>query len=173
MSQFYVEPPGGSPAIPTTFNGNSGTAIPLTNILNVVGLGVIGSGLSAAGNIITTGSGSTLTIQETQAQFLTNYTNANASLVSNAYTAVATDYYITGDTSAGGSNHAMTIKLPNAPTTYRMFVVKDRGGNSSVNNITITTVGGSVLIDGATTYLIDLNYESASLVFNGTSYEVL
>ena len=54
-----------------------------------------------------------------------------------------------------------------------MFVVKDRGGNSSVNNITITTVGGSVLIDGATTYLIDLNYESASLVFNGTSYEVL
>jgi len=173
MSQYFLSVPGGAPAIPTTFDANSGAAVPVGNTLNVLGTGVSGSGLSTAGNIFTSGSGNTLTIQETQAQFLTNYTNANAALVANVYTAVATDYYITGDTSAGGSNHAMTIKLPNAPTTYRMFVVKDRGGNSSVNNITITTVGGSVLIDGATTYLIDLNYESASLVFNGTSYEVL
>ena len=35
MSQFYVTPPGGSPAIPTSFVTDSGTAIPVANTLNI------------------------------------------------------------------------------------------------------------------------------------------
>ncbi len=79
-----------------------------------------------------------------------------------------TDYYISIDTSGG----AVTIRLPNAPTTGRIFVIKDRTGNALANNVTITTVGGAVTLDGSTTYLLNSNYEAATLIFNGTSYEV-
>ena len=134
-----------------------------------MGTGVVGSGLSTAGNIFTSGSGSTLTIQETKAQFLTNYTSTNVDFAHTPYVVTATDYYISVNTSGG----AVTIQLPNAPTTYRMFIIKDRTGNSGANNVSITTVGGTVLLDGLATYPLDANYEAATLVFNGTSYEVL
>lgn len=137
--------------------------------INVVGTGAATSGTSTAGNIYVTGvpGTNTLTITETQAQFLTNYT-AKA-FADSPYSASLTDYYISINSSGG----VITVKLPNAPTTYRMFIVKDRTGNAGANNVTITTVGGIVLIDGSASYLLNTNYESATLVFNGTSYEVL
>lgn len=64
------------------------------------------------------------------------------------------------------------MQLPNAPTTLRYFTVKDRTGNAFTNNITVTTPGGVVTIDGSTSYTLNINYEAADFVFNGTSYEV-
>ena len=84
------------------------------------------------------------------------------------YTATATDYYISCDSTAG----VITIKLPNAPTTLREFVIKDRTGQASINNINVTTVGGTVTIDGETTYIIDANDTAIGLLFNGTTFEV-
>jgi|HubBroStandDraft_2_1064218.scaffolds.fasta_scaffold164017_2 hypothetical protein len=84
------------------------------------------------------------------------------------YVVVATDYYISCDPTAG----VITINLPNSPTTFREFVIKDRTGQASTNNISITTVGGSVTIDGQTTYTLAGNYGAIQLLFNGTSYEV-
>lgn len=152
-----------------TLTGNDGVAVPPSgNNINVIGTGAASSGLSSAGNIYITGNAgtSTLTIQETQAQYLTNYTPKN--FAASPYSVTATDYYIAVDSSGGN----VTIKLPNAPTTYRMFLIKDKSGNSLANNISITTVGGVVTIDGVTTYILNENYESANLMFNGTSYEV-
>ena len=66
----------------------------------------------------------------------------------------------------------ITILLPNAPATGRVFTVKDKVGLAGTSNITVTTVGGAVTIDGATTFVMNTNYQSADFIFNGTSYEI-
>jgi hypothetical protein len=148
-----------------TITGQTGGALsPSAGNWNIIGLGVTTSGTSTAGNINTSGSGSTLTINSTQAQYMTNYTSVSAL----SYNAVATDYYISCVSSGG----AITIKLPNAPTTNRLFIIKDFSGNASADHISVTTVGGTVTIDGQTTYTIASNYASIQVLFNGTSYEV-
>jgi hypothetical protein len=163
----YVEGSGGGGGDIETITGNDTVlVVPSGNNVNVVGSGISTSGVSTAGNIYTTGSGSTLTINETQAQFITNYTSK--AFIDTPYSASLTDYYISINSSGG----VVVVKLPNAPTTGRLFVVKDRSGNSGANHISVTTVGGAVLLDGSTSYSINVNYESASFLFNGTSYEV-
>lgn len=84
------------------------------------------------------------------------------------YTVLSTDVYMSCDVTSG----VLTIELPDAPSTERVFYVKDAAGNSAANNITITTVGGVVTIDGATSFVMNTDFESVSLIFNGTSYEV-
>lgn len=84
------------------------------------------------------------------------------------YTLTGTDYYVACDPTAG----AMTVRLPDSPTNYRMFTIKDRTGQASTNNISITTVTGVKTIDGATTYKLASNYASVNLIYNGTNYEV-
>jgi hypothetical protein len=150
-----------------TITGQTGGALsPTAGNWNIFGTGVTASGVSTAGNLWTSGSGSTLTISPTEAQFMTKYTSV--AFAASPYTALATDYYISCISSGG----AIEIKLPNAPTTNRLFIIKDNAGDASVNNITITTVGGSVLIDGATSYVIAGNYGAVSLLFNSVGYEV-
>lgn len=83
------------------------------------------------------------------------------------YFALSTDYYIAVDTSS-----ARTIELPNAPSGKKVYIIKDRVGSAAAFNITITTPGGIVLIDGATSYTIAANYGAVQLLFNGSSYEV-
>lgn len=170
-AQFTVDANGfvstSGSAIPNTITGQDGTALsPTAGNWNIFGTGVIASGVSTAGNFYTTGSVSTLKVNPTQAQFMTNYTSVL--IGASPYSALATDYYISCVSSGG----AITIKLPNAPTTNRLFIIKDQSGNASVNNISITTVGGAVTIDGQTTYTIAGNYGAVQLLFNGTSYEV-
>ena len=84
------------------------------------------------------------------------------------YTVLGTDYYL-GCNVTGG---VITILLPNAPATGRVFIAKDNAGLAATSNITLTTVGGAVNIDGATSFVMNTAYESANVIFNGTSYEV-
>jgi hypothetical protein len=84
------------------------------------------------------------------------------------YTALVSNLFISCDVTGG----VITIELPNAPTLGKYWIVKDRLGLSNTNNITVTTVGGTVLLDGATTFVINLAYGSNQFIFNGTSYEV-
>jgi hypothetical protein len=128
------------------------------------------SGLSPVLNTITAGAGisvtngsGTITIANTGGTGFT-YTLVNAS----PYVVLPADQYMGVDCSGG----AITIQLPNAPTTGRVFAVKDRTGSSRTNNITVTTVGGAVNIDGATTYVMASAYQAIELIFNGTFYEV-
>lgn len=85
------------------------------------------------------------------------------------YTVLSTDDIISVSTAGA----ARTINLPNAPTTGTTYVLKDVSGNAAVNNISVTTPGGVVTIDGATTYTINSNYGSITVYFNGTSYFVI
>lgn len=92
-----------------------------------------------------------------------------------AYTQVSTTPYVvlsTDDFLSVDTGTAKTIQLPNSTTVGRAVIVKDRTGTAAANNITVTTVGGVVNIDGATSYLITVNFGSASFLWNGTSYEV-
>lgn len=62
---------------------------------------------------------------------------------------------------------ARAITLP-AATTAMSFTLKDATGNALTNNITVTAAGADT-IDGAATFLIDANYQSATFISDGVS----
>jgi hypothetical protein len=157
MSQFTIGVTAGSlpPSVPLQFTASDATiAIPAGNNLNVFG----------TNGATTTASGSTITITTTG--IAGNYVNV---VGPTTYVVLPTDYFISCNSTGG----LITIQLPNAPTQYDTFVIKDRTGTASpVAPITITTVGGVVLIDGATSTLLDDPYDSIEVLFNSSSYEV-
>lgn len=139
-----------------TLTGNTGGAVgPSAGNINVIG----------SGSITVTGNpGShTLTISNTGYTVL-EYTNVNTT----PYVVVATDEYLSVDS----SSLAITVELPNAPIIGRTYIIKDRVGNAVANNITITTVGGVVLIDGNATYALNTAYAAIQVLFNGSNYEI-
>jgi hypothetical protein len=97
----------------------------------------------------------------------TAFAYTNVTFAMSPYTVLSTDYYISVDSSGG----AITIILPNSTTLYREIIVKDRTGNASEEVISVTTVGGVILIDDETIYEIDGNFNSIDVLWNGTSYE--
>ena len=117
---------------------------------------------AGTGVAIANGSGS-ITISATGSSVYP-YTFINVT----PYIVLGTDQYLGVDTSGG----AITIELPNAPATGTFYIIKDRAGTSLANPITVTTVGGVVNIDGATTYVMASAYQSIEVMFNGTFYEV-
>lgn len=153
MSQIY-KTVASTPSVAIQFTTDSGIAVPAANNLNV--FGVDGASTSGAGDTIT------ITVNGN----VPNYVSVTGPAT---YVAAADDYFISCDATPG----LITVQLPNAPTQYDTFVVKDRTGTASdVAPITITTVGGVVLIDGATSTVLDDPYDSIEVLFNGTSYEV-
>lgn len=124
----------------------------------------VGTLTPGPGVTITNGPGS-ITIGATGAAFA--YTNVNHA--ASPYTVLAGDDYISVDCSGG----VVTLLFPNAPTANRTWIIKDRTGNAAASNISITTVGGTVTIDGSTTYKIVTNYGSVQMLANATpTYEV-
>ena len=84
-----------------------------------------------------------------------NVTQINASSNnSNTYTVTATDYAIfcnTRPSFQGGINSALTITLPTAATyPGRILVIKDAGGYSGTNTITVQRAGSDTINVSAT-----------------------
>jgi len=84
------------------------------------------------------------------------------------YGVLTTDYIVLVDTSI-----ARTIELPDAPTTGQVFIIKDTMGTANTFNISLTTVGGVVTIDGATTQTMSSNWAALAVVFTGISYRII
>lgn len=122
--------------------------------------------LTAGTNVTITNGAGSITIDANSQDFIVNITALDNT--DSPYVVLSTDFYMTCNVTSG----VLTIQLPNAPTTGRIFVVKDANGNCATNNITVTTVGGVVTIDGSTSFVMNTNYESANFLFNGASYEV-
>ena len=121
--------------------------------------------ITAGTGITVTPSANTITISGSGTTSLTVTPVNNAA---SPYTVLATDSFLAVNTSGG----AVTIRLPNAPATGTVFYVKDSNGTAAASNITVTTVGGAVNIDGATSFVMNTAYESINVVFDGTAYEV-
>lgn len=117
---------------------------------------------AGTGITITNGAGS-ITIATSGTTTL-NYTLVNTT----PYVVLLTDDFLGVDCSGG----PIQINLPNSPATGTTWIIKDITGSAASNNITVTTVGGVVLIDAATTFVMNTTYESTSVLFNGTKYLV-
>lgn len=85
-----------------------------------------------------------------------------------AVTVAKTDYIIIVNKSSGA---ATTVNLPSSPVTGQPFRIKDGKGDAATNNITITPASGT--IDGMSTYVLDINYGSIDVVYNGTEWNAL
>lgn len=81
------------------------------------------------------------------------------------FTPALTDYLLDVNVAAPSS-----VVLPVSPVGT-VFIVKDISGNASINNITVTGTG--VLIDGAASALINTDYGSITLVYNGTEWNIV
>ncbi len=160
MSQIYKPLTSGGPIpgnIPTSFVTDNGTAVPAANILNVNG----GPGVQVIAN--PNGSNNIL-INITE--ITPSYTSVNFAM--SPYTVTATDYFISVDATGG----PITINLPDSPTSNKQFIVKDRLGQSQVNNITIKSLTGASTIDGQPNYMFVDNYESLECLFHSANYEI-
>lgn len=93
-----------------------------------------------------------------------NYTGIT--FANSPYTVQSTDTFI----GVNGTGGAVTVVLPNAPTIGRVYVVKDISGTAFSNHITVTTAGGTVLIDLTTTFVMNTPLQAAQFLFNGTKY---
>jgi len=82
------------------------------------------------------------------------------------YTTLISDEVILVDTSS-----ARTITPLASPVTGTRYVIKDNVGSAAANNITITPSGKN--IDGAASSTINLNYGSATIVYNGTQWNII
>jgi hypothetical protein len=140
-----------------TLTGNTGGPVgPTLNNINVLGSGPI----TVSGNPGT----STLTISYTGSSEYLTITFVTTS----PYVVLTTDQFLAVDV----SSIPITIELPNTAPTGKVYYIKDSTGNASTHNISVTTVGGTVTIDGQTTYLMKSNYQEISVVFDGTHWEV-
>jgi hypothetical protein len=137
-------------SVANQYSADSGFAVPVGNNLNIFG---------DSASIVTSATGDTVTI---------HYTPFIRTVNTTPYNAVAIDYYLAVD--ASGS--PITINLPNTTTTGRMFIVKDYLGQANINNINVTTPGGTVLFDGFTLYTLNAQYQSANFIFDGTNYQI-
>ena len=68
------------------------------------------------------------------------------------------------------SSSSLTIELVNNPITGTVQTVKDKSGNAGTFNITIQSSAGGVLIDSANTYVISVNNDKVSLIFDGINW---
>lgn len=141
-------------------------SIPLTNgqlLIGSTGIDPVAATLTPGTGISIVSAPGSITISNTEMAAL-----AYTPVASTPYVVLTTDDYISVDSSA----LSITIKLPNAATSGRYYVIKDRLGFAATRNITITTVGGIVLIDGAATFQMNSNYQSVQVMGNGASYEI-
>lgn len=129
------------------------------------GVDPVMANITAGTNITITNGPGSITIASSSSPIL-NYVSVNNA--ASPYDALTSNLFISCDLTGG----AITIRLPNAPAVGEYWIIKDRLGLANTNNITVTTVGGLLNIDGAPSYIINLAFGSAQFIFSGSAYEV-
>jgi hypothetical protein len=104
----------------------------------------------------------TFTTSGAQIGTFRNITAAGAITVS-----ATTDEFICVNKTTGA---ATTVNLPASPATGLTYVIKDCKGDAATNNITVTPAAGN--IDGASTFVMATNHQSANVLYDGTQWEI-
>lgn len=123
-----------------------GTTSPTYN-LHVVGTGVFTDGLTTSGRI----------------KSLRRITAAGAVTVS------GTDEVIVIAQTVGA---AITVNLPASPLSGRTYSIKDGKGDAFTNTITVEP-NGAQTIDGATNFVLNVNYGSVDVMWDGTQWLIV
>jgi hypothetical protein len=82
----------------------------------------------------------------------------------NTYSATAEEYFL-GVIADGGC----TVTLPSG-TVGKIFIIKDSIGDATANPITVQGTGST--IDGEPTYVLDSDWASIGLIYNGIEWNV-
>jgi hypothetical protein len=88
-----------------------------------------------------------------------------------AYTIAVSDCIIFVDTASASGG--VTLQLPNSLATGQIYYIKDSTGSASTKNITLSGTVSGVNIDGATTSVINVNYGSLQVIYNGSQWSIL
>lgn len=83
-------------------------------------------------------------------------------------TVATSDYVVIVNKTSG---EATAVNLPSTPTNGTVFIIKDGKGDSATNNITVTPSVEN--IDGSANYVINVNYGSVTIVYNGTEWNII
>lgn len=97
-----------------------------------------------------------------------SYSAPRVVIAAGAVTITTADYIVVVNKTVGA---ATAVALYAAPLAGSQVIIKDGKGDAAANNITITPAAGT--IDGAATLVIAANYGKASLVYNGTQWNVI
>ena len=68
------------------------------------------------------------------------------------------------------TSSAFTVTLQSSPPIGMLVAIIDGSGNAATNNITIA--GNGQNINGSSTYVLNLNYASVELIYNGSQWNV-
>lgn len=79
------------------------------------------------------------------------------------------DFYI-GVTSTAAPR---SIFFDQVASPDQIYIVKDESGGAGTNAITLTTSGGTITFDGVTSFVLNNDYGSVTLKFDGTNYFIL
>lgn len=158
------------------FNSGSATAISIgsgtgLDLINCTIYSTNTNAISGAGTVFYSGivfSGSSTNINTTNQTPLVTQLGASKLTTPGAYpyTATPQDGVILVDTSA-----ARTINLPASPATGLQLTIKDNAGSAAANNITVSPAAGN--IDGSASLTMNVNFGSATLVYNGTQWNII
>jgi len=143
---FPIEAPIGSSGAPTySFAGATNT-------------GIFANG---TGNV---------TIQATASVTLAGSVINNVRIITAPSPATANldDYLIVIKQTVGAP---ITVNLPASPPTGLTYKIKDGKGDAGTNNITIAPQTGT--IDGAATFVMNTNYQSNDVIFNGVEWSLV
>lgn len=159
---------GLSVAIDTSVTVDKTTAQALSN--KTLTTPVISTGLTASGSASNDFSGSSGTFKTSTG--VTTISGGQIVLTrvvtaAGAVTVTSADYAVVVNKASGAST---TVNLPSG-VTGTVFVIKDGKGDANTNNITVTPAAGN--IDGSGTYVINSNYGSVTLVYNGTQWNII
>jgi hypothetical protein len=106
-------------------------------------------------------------LSEGSATFEAGITYARTAVTAATYTILVTDYYVGVDS----TSNTITLTLPPAATagTGKTYLIKDEGGQSGVNTITVDG-DGTETIDGNLSFPINSPYGAAFLYTDGSNW---
>lgn len=106
---------------------------------------------------------------------IVNVTNNTFSGVFPVIVVTTSPYLATSsDTFIGVNNVGLvpfSVVLPANPVTGKFYFIKDVSGTASTANITVTAIGQT--IDGSASAIINADYGSITLVFNGIEWSIV